>query len=314
MHNEISFFPLLNSTLLNKIGYEASEYDLFYIYEEETRLLNSNSFEEKRSSSDFIKIIDEHGEWTPDKHELSYKKTITINNHRFLFGDNGVACDDAILGVAIGWTSKTSNQRGMEIVGYFDFSEEYVNFEYEGIFLPGTIKGKITFEVVLFLAESGNPALNQSHLANKSGMILGSLDTVNVFIDGDGSMFPIVEVQEPSQPLWWVNCDWIDPTTDSFSEENVKICLNRSHASYRTMFSNNVMNSPLLLEIVASSIAIILIKLKDGEYWQEILSKSNFEPGSIAQAAIYFIEVFDLEMDSPEKLALTLRNGLENKF
>lgn len=314
MNNEISFFPLLNSNQLNRIGFEASEYGFLYTYEGDTRLLNSNSLEEKRSSSDFIKIIDEHGEWTPDKHELSYRKTITINNHRFLFGENGVSCKDATLGIAIGWTSKTSNQRGIEIVGYFDSNEEYVNYHYEGVFLPGTIKGKITFEVILFLAESGNPGLNESHLANKSGMVLGSLEIVNIFIDGDGSMFPIVEVQEPSQPLWWVNCDWIDPTTDSFTEENVKICLNRSHAAYRAMFSNNVMNSPLLLEIVASSISIILLKLKDGEYWEEILSKSNFEIGSIAQAAIYFIETFDLEMNSPEKLALTIRNGLENKF
>ena len=53
-----------------------------------------------------------------------------------------------------------------------------------------------------------------------TGTILGVLDETKVIIDGNGSLFPIHMVSNLTEPLWWVQCNWEDPTQDSFTDDN----------------------------------------------------------------------------------------------
>jgi hypothetical protein len=162
-----------------------------------------------------------------------------------------------------------------------------------------------------------NPGVSldhEKHLANTAGVLLGTFDQFTIILDGNGSMFPIVEVFEPSQPLWWVRCDWTDPLIDRF-DEDIQICLNGCHPNYKLLKTESgLKGSPLLIEIIASALQIIVEKLKESEYWEDIISGRNYEQGSIAEAANYFITNFQWDTHSSERLALTIRKDLESRI
>jgi hypothetical protein len=309
----LSFFPVLSDQLISRIGLISSEYIFKYDNEGYEHDLTVKAAEGHNSSH--LQLSDEKCEWIPDNHNLKIYRNYSISTPVFLFGKNGIARNDAELGLALMWTSKSSNQRGVEVIGTFDNSPGTKDFAFKGEFYPGHLQGRITFQTVLFINKPGIGEIGESHLAKDSGIILGSLDEFTVIIEGSGSVFPIVEVKEPSQPLWWVVCDWTDPQSDLFEEENLRICLNKAHSNYKLLIAESGLSeSPLLIEIVASSLHIIISKVMQSEYWEEIQRGENLEPGSIGQAIYYFLNTFNWETNSPENLALSIRKYFENSI
>lgn len=305
----LDFYPVITRELLNRIGFQASNYEFFYHIDGIKHDLSATTMESQAYRNEYLQITDERCEWVPDNYDLCFSRSYTINNPMFLFGENGVACEDAELGLALLWTSKSSNQRGVKVIsGFKRIVDKPIHFEIEFSFPPAQMKGSINLQTILFLKSPGKARKNEMHLANSAGIILGSLDQSVIIIDGSGSVFPIVEVEEASQPLWWVSCDWNDPQVDTFEEENIKICLNKAHQNYNLLkLEDGLKGSPLLIEIIASAIQIIIHKVKDTGCWEEIVAGQNIEPGSIAHAVYYFINTFEWKTDSPENLALTIR-------
>ena len=80
--------------------------------------------------------------------------------------------------------------------------------EYE--FPPGMPR-RVYFNNIAFPVGRWCSQREEMHLAQYPGTILGDLDRFKIVIDGRGSMFPILEIREPSQPLWRVECNWSDP-------------------------------------------------------------------------------------------------------
>ncbi|KEZ53669.1 hypothetical protein [Metabacillus indicus] len=314
MNMTLNFFPELTEELTQKMGFLSGFYEFKYRKEGFEHLLEARQAEGHNSS--YLQLSDEKNEWVPDEHELIIERKLFIKNPAFLFGVNGIACNDAELGMALIWTSKTSNQRGaIEIGAFVKNSNEEISFKLSHTFPPGHLKGNISFQTVLFLKTPGSAEENETHLANLSGMILGTIDEFIVILEGNGSVFPIVEVKEPSQPLWWVVCDWTDPQADSFDEENVRICLNKSHSNYKLLnLENGIYESPLLMDIIASALHIIILKVKDSEYWDETVNGKNFEAGSISQAVYYFISTFNWDPGSPESLAQSIRKDFDSRI
>lgn len=312
MSIELDFFPVLNGNHLERIGFEATPYRFSYFYEGESRELKADPTEKHGYKSEYLNIVDEMSEWVPDYYDLFFNRSYVINNPVFLFGPNGLACRNAEIGLALLWTSKTSNQRGVEVIESFRNDRKPVSVRHHFKFGQGRMKGNLSFRTVLFIKDPGVPDSDEQHLAGSSGMIVGTLDEYVIYLDGSGSAFPIVEVREPSQPLWWVSCDWADPLTDAFEEENVKICINKAHANYKFLNAEGGMNnSPLFKEILSGALGIIIQKAKSSDYWEDIMSGNYVETGSVAQAIKYFIDTFEWEVNSPEKLALSIRADLD---
>ncbi|MBP3966254.1 hypothetical protein [Paenibacillus lignilyticus] len=314
MSTALNLFPVLSDELMVKIGFEAGNYEFKYHINGLEHPLTSSSYD-TQARLDNIQISDERSEWTPDIHDLSIKRTYTINNPVFLFGVNGIVAEDAEIGIALMWASKTSNQRGVKVIGGIRKNSGGIVFDFETVFPPGQLKGSMGFETILFLKEPGLRKDTERHLANSTGITLGSLDICHIIIDGNGSVFPIVEVEEKSQPLWWVKCDWTDPMGDRFEEENVRICINKAHPNYSLLkLEDGFKESPLLIDIIASALQIIIQKVKESEFWNEIVSGQNFESGSVAEAINYFLNTFNWNPYSPEDLALSIRRDFDSRI
>jgi len=310
MSTSISFHSVLDEKKIQRIGYNSQPMQAMYTndeYEEVEMQVELIEGQEKA-----FQIVDPKVNWDPTINDLHISQLIQITNPSFLFGPNGVASEDAVLGIAYKWYSKDSSQIKVEPVKEFSKEEvQSLSSEITTVIPKGTLRGKITFEVVLYLSRYKN---NSGMLLTKPGTILGLLESQIILLDGNSSMFPIVEVNDPSKPLWWVKCDFIDPLYEQFREENVAIVINQAHKLARQLkIENGLGSSALLIEIIATSLQIILEKTKLTGEWESILNGES-EQGSIGEAIYYFISTFGWDVSSPEKLAKSIREDFENRF
>lgn len=308
----INSFPVLTPEIYQKIGYMPDEYQFSYTNAEGDFPLNS---EPVAFREDVVKLLDERCEWTPDTHQIIISRKLRIGIPVHLFGKNGLAPSNAIIGVAVEWTSKTSNQRGIVKAGSIRREDISPSLDLVHIFLPGQMCGSFSLSTILYIDQPGNPSADEQHLANTPGMVLGALDSCCVVIDGNGSVFPIVEVNVPAQPLWWVKCNWTDPVVDAFDEDNVQICLNSAHKDYGLLqVKDGLKESSVLREVIASALAIIIQKVKDSEFWEDTLRGNGLTEGSVSQAVHYFITTFEWNHQSPEQLAMSIRQDFDKRF
>lgn len=314
MNNEILFHKQLNEKLFMKIGYEAEPYSFSYFYNGITKKMNINQSQEIEHKREQIFIQDEEGIWEPDKYNLIIEKKVYINNPSFLFTENGIAAPDAVLGVALNWFSKSSNQRGITKIGSITRGQNLpFSAELKQVFEKSQLNGEITLEIVIYLEKAAK--FQAAWYSSQSGTLLGTLDTQLVILDGSGSSFPILEVVAPSMPLWFVTFNFTDLLTDPFTEEFVCINLNSSHKNFKYIDDKKGdFSAPMLIEVLAAALQVIVQKTLDSPERENIINGMNLEDGSIGQAVYYFLKTFNWDASSPEKLAETIRKDLESRI
>lgn len=316
MNNEILFHKKLNEKLFMQIGYETEPYNFSYLNNGECKNINTiqNQNQNNEYKAEHIFLQDEDALWEPDKYNLIVEKKIYINNPAFLFTENGIAAPDAILGIALNWFSKTSNQRGSTKIGSITRAQiSPFSIELKQEFLKSQLHGEVTLEIVIYLEEA--PRFQAAWYSNQPGTILGTLDTQLIILDGSGSSFPILEVHAPGMPLWFVNFNSADLLTDPFTEEFVCINFNSAHKNYRYINDKKGdFNAPMLVEALAGALQVIVQKTLDSPEKENIINGFNVEEGSIGQAVHYFLKTFNWDTSAPEKLAETIRKDLESRI
>lgn len=313
MAENILLFPSLSKELIARIRFQKSKFSFFYTDRdgEEYELVD----EPAEATSSLYCIKDENGKWTQDDYNLCFRRKYCLRTFQCLFGETGIACKNAKLGLAIQWTSKDSRQRGVVRIGEFGIEDQILESEAEKCFSKAQLRGEVNFSTILYISKAGMPLDNEKHLANKNGYVLGELDSYTIKLDGTSSTFPIYERAEPGQPLWYVKCDWDDPTVDSFSD-CVSINLNTVHKNYPYIDrSQKSYNSQLLVEIMASAITLIVEKLRsESVFWEQITQGDNLEQGSVGQAIYYFQETLEWDLSSPEMVSLCARKFFDQRM
>lgn len=310
----ISLFPQLTDEIVCKIGMQPDEFEFFYTKNDEEFPLRCDCID---GSVTTYKLVDENGVWTPDEFNLGIRKSINFISCVNLFGPMGVACREAIIGVAIMWTSTQSRQRGIIELGELKCQYGHQSVEAGYLFKKAQLRGNVQFDVVLYIKNaSKNVQMDEKILANDKGYLLGTTgENINIQLDGSGSMFPIYEEARPGYPLWRVQCQWDDPCYDLFGE-CVKIYLNKAHTSFKYIDKTNKKYVPQLLrEIMASALTVVISKLKSDEAaWGLIESNTNAQSGSLAEAIHYFRNTLEWKMDSPEAISLSIREFFERNM
>ncbi len=313
MASDIMLFPSLNEELISKIRFQNKKFYFYYTDEddEEHELLD----EQVDAFSSFYCIKDENGKWTQDDNNLCFRRKYCLRTFQCLFGENGIACKNARLGMAIQWTSSDSRQRGVVKIGEFSVDDQILETEVEHRFVKAQLRGQVNLSTVIYLAKSGNPSEEEGHLANTEGYILGELESYTLKLDGSSSAFPVFEVSEPGQPLWYIKCAWDDPTCDAFSE-CVSINLNTAHKNYAYIDRNQkVFDSQLLSEIMASAITLIIEKVRyDTAYWDQIMRGENLDQGSVGQAIYYFKSALGWDLSDAETVSLCARKLFDQRM
>ena len=308
-------FPKVSRELVVKAGYIASKYSFSFRDNGEIRNLESSPTDSSTSKTSVLKLDDPGCKWHPEEYELVAECKCIINTPMFFFGPSGLASCDGTIGIAILWMAPDASIRGVERIGELTRSM-CAPCEISGkvCFPAKMLRGTLSMQTILYLKDRGNAKEDEKHLARFTGTILGVLDETKVIIDGSGSMFPIHMVNNPTEPLWWVQCNWEDPTQDAFSDDNFCLYLNAAHKDFASLNVNEgVKNSPLLMEIFCASIELLVVKvLGDEDYSEQTKQGNNLRPGSISSVINYFIHLHNwkYDKDNPEALAMDIRRSL----
>lgn len=314
MSSPIFLYPSLTENMLRRIRFQHKPYAISYVDNEGE--LHDLEYECTGDSGSALNLLHTDGQWTADKYGFILNRVFSLSNSNNLFGPSGIACRTAKLGIAVVWSSVDSRQRGAFPIAEFSFDEDSDSVEAEiNINMPAaSVRGEVDFSTILYLAEKGTAAENEKHLANTTGFSFGELDIFKLKLDGTGSLFPVYEVDDKNQPLWYVRCDWTDPFSDQFAEA-VSINLNTAHKSYKFIDrTNKVFCRQLLVEVMAGALCCIIEKVRKEQYLELILSADDNEQGTVAQAIRYFSDTLDWDYSTPEALSLSARKFFDERM
>lgn len=313
MASNIPLFPYLSEDLLTQIKIRTKSFCFFYKDQNNIHELKTEPLE---ALSTINGISDDEGIWDIERQNLGVNVNYSIENLKCLFGPQGIVCQSATLGIAVVWTSIESQQRGVFPIGTFSADQSTKDFRGEKIFEIAQLRGHVKFTTVIYIAAPGEAEDDELHLANITGYRLGEFDSYTVKLDGRGSVFPIFEVYAPDMPLWYVKCDWEDPTIDALTE-TVSINLNTAHKNYKYIDKKQEQsfNRALLIEIMSGAISVIIEKARtDPINWEKIINYEDIEEGSIGQAICYLKDTLEWELTTPESVSVSARKFFDKRM
>lgn len=230
-----------------------------------------------------------------------------------LFGPTQLVNADAELGFALQWLSKQSSQRGViPLATITGTTPNDVIIPIDYYFLKDKLFGEVHISLVVYLKKASRNSLRGQ--AQLPGTILGKLVDWVVILDGSGSTFPIVIVNEPDKPLWYVDFNYSEPLVEPFDKEYIAIYLNKAHVAFPSIQKPKTkLDQALYVEFLSGSLQLLLENLMECPDWQDIKDGRNCEEGSIGQVMHYFKTTLNWDLDTPEKLAMSLRKDLETR-
>lgn len=306
MAKKISMYQLYDESMEDLLQV-TSDIRFYYRDEQDTKynLNNEEDYEYKTLLSN------EEDSWDFVEKGFGINGQITLGNPASLFGPNQLANTDSELGIAFQWVSKQSAQRNIiPIATITSTTPSQFTIPLDYYFEKNQLFGEVNISFVLYLKKaSSQPIFGQAQM---TGTILGELIEWYVILDGSGSTFPIVIVNEPDKPLWYVDFNYSEPLVEPFDKEYVAIYLNKAHVAFSSIQKPKTkLDQTLYIEFLAGALQLIIQNLMECADWQDIQEGRNCEEGSIGQVIHYLKKTLEWDFDKPEKLAMSLRKDLE---
>lgn len=293
--------------MLSDAGCTAGEYEFSYP-------LEGNYHRLQPKGKGTIKLEDDLETWKVENDGLRVLRKIAIEYPDAFKGPEGIACADAELGTCIIWSNRTLTQMGyiMPESNIRLGTTEIYNFSH--LFPAGDIKGDLTLDTVVYIKRAAVQVRdNERHLMNEAGVSVGTIDTVNLSFDSIYMDFPIKDVNDSNQPLWWLEMkDWEDPRSDPFDEDHICLYLNSAY-SYCPKVGDTIKNVDLLVEIITTAYLMIFNKIEEKGCLNATMNDSDLEPGSISKIMYYFYDSCDpkIRYESIEAMQKTIHQNIE---
>ncbi len=318
MSTTVRMYPVLKSNTVQEVGFIAEKPELYYHDDDGLYAMEIRDSEGDELHYTAV-ISDPRCAWYPESHELHLRQAFSIQNAKSWFGPDGVVAGDAIIGLALHWASTGSEQQGTVQIG--EIKKISRGFQSEGLisFDKGFLKGSIKIELLVFLKKPGIPRSDEKHLCNATGTVLGKLMSYELYVDGDGSTFPIVTESAPDKPLWSISYNPDDMMTDPFDYEHVAIVLNSAHRDYHLICQDSLdYCHPFFTEVLSDALvimtAILLDSAKEQGVWDEIIAGNNYEMGSVAAAINYFVTKLGWLTDDIQSLSESIHNFIDKNL
>lgn len=311
---KFSTYPTLNFRLLSKVSFGTNEENAYtFGYQREGKVCHLKTEPIGKDNLEY-KLSDPRHIWNMEEYGLHLYRFYKVENYQELFGPTGIACQDATIGLALWWGSKSSTQRGVLPIGEFKKGDKSLLFQFHYEFPANQFCGKMELRTILYLKRPGHPSAEEMHLANHQGCNLGELDRFQIQIDGLGSIFPVMEVFEPEGLLWDIDYFIEDVGFDSLNE-SFTLKINKEHSAYHLInFESKSFVPQLFAEVNAHALMVFLMALQEDENsWETIMDAESVSSDSVARAVRYFKETHGFNFDSPITLSHSIREFLEQK-
>jgi hypothetical protein len=264
----------------------------------------------------------QQGIWNPADYDLSVEITMLFNPST-LFGADGIACTNAVLGAVLEWTSLESSQRGHSNLVEFSHDACKVKAAFALQFDRNQVRGNVILSVNFYvIVPDRTPALAEMHLANRSGLYLGSVGGICPLVfDGDGALFPVIEYAgKPDDALWRIKYESTDPCEDIFAADMVCLEINNRHPDYPAYKGDDGHKggTPLERQIVASwlTMFLLILKEKNPDVYECLKNDTyiRYSTGSIAHFANYLLSSFQINRENIQNLSATLNKVVAVTF
>lgn len=307
---------------------------ILYTSCEATFLSNTGEVEELPldsggSSMENSYIIGDTQHWNPDLCDCNIKQELLLNPVILssLFDcKNGIVDKKAVLGISALWSISKSNISGCETLPVeLSFEElsgmgdDQLNVPLNLDFAAGMLAGKLTVRYQLFLKKA-TTGRHGKGTANVVGTLLGELtDPLEIEIDGDGSLFPIVTVERPDMPLWWIDSENLeDPLTDPMDQEFFSFVINTKHRDYTKLYAKKglVIDTPLYREVFSAGLEEMFrrLYLNKDDIADKMKMADQGDEGSIALCFDYMRKSLEIDVDTPERLHISIRQAVEKQL
>ena len=294
------FYPTLTDELLDAAGFSATPYTYSYSVE-------GIDYKLVGKGKSVVKFDDEA--WKVDRDGLRLRRRIVFEYPNVLYGRYGIACSGAELGLCIIWINSSLTQRGTILPQNEYVSDSSIVYEFDYEFAPGTLKGDLNLEMQLYIRK---PALSvipeEKSIMNDEGVTVGTLDDTHLDFGSMYMEFPITEVNNKKQPMWWLELsDWREPKEDLFSEDNLCIYLNTAYESCPRL-GDTIKNADVLVDIITTAYLMLFNRVIDCGYLSDTINDVGLEQGSISKILFYFKDSCETEIDfsSEERMHKTI--------
>lgn len=289
-------YSTIDNKILKLLNIQSTR-EYYYLVDNEKKIIREETFE--NSSNEYhIQLIDDEDEWDNKNQSLFLNCKISLENVEKLFGE--ICCSNAILGIGLEWKPEKSRIKYCVKFGEFSKNNNLCEFSKKDIEIKN-VNSNIIFNWIIYIVDPGNQD-SKGCFGKNTGLILGDGLLWSIIVDGCGSIFPIYEEALPDGPLWKYECDFIDITEDEFSEENIKIILNKAHKGYQYIQPKSPnYNELMFAELISNAIAtvILAIRKKNAENGNgELIDFSkNGSKGSILTILKYFNDTLKFKIN-----------------
>ena len=305
MKNKIATYKLIDEDLLNKAIFHMEEVRCFYL---DNEIQNELELSDDYNGVIYINELDD--KWSQLNHELTIEQKFTITNPSVFFGEYGVTANENLIGLGVHVHSRTSSIQYKESVSHFGNSTSPIEIIYNHTFEKNELRGNIHIDFFLYLEDN---IKSHSFQAKERGLILsdGLILSLELVVDGDGSIFPIREIHDKNEPLWTIEKNWADPIEDPFDVNHVAIKLNTAHSLFNQILEGKTRTSNYIMEdIIIESMAIIINDVINMEELR-IEDYDNLEGNSILAIVKYWIVTFDVNVTDAFSIVNSLRRALK---
>lgn len=306
--NAILTYRVATEDMLESAGFKSELASVTYDFENEEKEIVLSE------EHDYNLLM--HGlepNWSPSENNLVIKQKFIFKNPNVFFGDEGITSRRNKIGIAAHIYSKTTNYQkkiNFGVIKYNDF-EKTLYFIHE--FEKNSLRGELNIDYFLYLEEANE---NLDYQAMKKGMRLSInlLQTTTIVIDGIGSIFPIVEIDDKTAPLWQIEKNWVDPIDESFDSSTVQLKLNIAHQEFKRIRAGHTILSRLYMGdiIIQAMAAIIDDVINKSEY--NLNDVDDVAHNSIISVVKYWIETFEVDTTDYFNIVNTLKLSLEDNF
>ena len=294
------FYPTLTDELKDASGFSATSYEYSYA-------IDGVNYKLVGKGKTVVKFDDEA--WKVERDGIRLKRRVVFEYPDVLYGRYGIACTGSELGVCIIWVNRSLTQMGtiLPMNEYVNDSSKVFEFNYE--FAPGILKGDLNLEMQLYIKKSAeNVRPEERALMNDEGVTVGVLDEITLDFGSMYMDFPIIEINNKKQPMWWLELsDWNEPKEDLFNEDNLCIYLNTAYESCPRM-GEAIKNPDVLVDIIATAYMMLFQRVKDMGYLADTINDVGLEQGSISKILFYFRDSCntDIDFSSEERMHKTI--------
>lgn len=238
-----------------------------------------------------------------------------------IFGPDGVANTDSEVVLALEWASADSCWRTLGSRHSLRHESKDADLVLDIELQAGTVRGSGILTAQAFLGRYEGELV--PGFAHQSGARLGLLTRpIEVVIDGDGSLFPVLEESLGEEgPLWELKSSWSDPQDEPFSSDYVALVLNSSHPHFEQLRDRRAMNieqSPLMRQVFACWLALVIAQVKEdmGAQFDVHMGapEADEDISSIADAVRSFIRLGDLNTGSLPDLFTSTQCWLDRRI